>query len=119
MIIPPYVNRLIYSYYLSQKKPTNNEQSDPSTRFITYSLLNHPSKQLHTDKLEEKKLYLFSRDTILLPFFLKKVWIIYTGKVFQSLVVSKDILWHKTGEFIFTRKPYFFKKKKPKRKKLK
>jgi ribosomal protein S19 len=42
---------------------------------------------------------------------LNKKFLIYNGKDFQKLIVSKDMVGKKFGEFIMTRKVVKFKKK--------
>jgi len=42
---------------------------------------------------------------------LNKKVLIYNGKIFQKLIISKPMVGHKFGEFITTRKVVMFKKK--------
>lgn len=43
---------------------------------------------------------------------LNKKFLIYNGKDFQKLIVSKNMLGYKFGEFVMTRKIVTFKKNK-------
>jgi ribosomal protein S19 len=43
---------------------------------------------------------------------LNKKFLIYNGKDFQKLIISKEMIGYKFGEFISTRKVVMFKKKK-------
>jgi len=43
---------------------------------------------------------------------LNKKFLIYNGKDFQKLIVSKEMIGYKFGEFVSTRKVVMFKKKK-------
>ena len=42
---------------------------------------------------------------------LNKKFLIYNGKNLQKLIISKDMIGYKFGEFIMTRKVVIFKKK--------
>jgi len=43
---------------------------------------------------------------------LNKKFLIYNGKNLQKLIISKDMIGYKFGEFVMTRKVVTFKKKK-------
>lgn len=42
---------------------------------------------------------------------LNKKFLIYNGNNFQKLIISKDMVGYKFGEFVMTRKVVIFKKK--------
>ena len=39
---------------------------------------------------------------------------VYNGKEYQEITITKDMITHKLGEFVFTRGKFSFKKKKKK-----
>jgi len=43
---------------------------------------------------------------------LNKKFLIYNGKDFQKLIISKEMIGYRFGEFVSTRKVVMFKKKK-------
>jgi len=43
---------------------------------------------------------------------LNRKFLIYNGRNFQKLIISKDMIGHRFGEFILTRKVVRFNKKK-------
>ena len=51
-----------------------------------------------------------------MPNFLGNTFKIHNGKSFVELIVSKNMIGHKFGEFVFTRTKYIFKNKKNKKK---
>jgi len=53
----------------------------------------------------------YKKNKIITPMHLNKKFLIYNGKDFQKLIVSKDMLGYKFGEFVMTRKIVTFKKK--------
>lgn len=56
-----------------------------------------------------------SRDSEIIPKFLGLTFKIHNGKNFEELNVTDNMIGHKFGEFIFTRKKFSFKKKKSKK----
>jgi len=54
-------------------------------------------------KIYKKNLYITLND-------LDKKFLIYNGKSFFKLIVSKEMVGYRFGEFIFTRKFFKFKK---------
>lgn len=57
-----------------------------------------------TQVVYKKNLYITLKD-------LNKKFLIYNGQTFQKLIISKDMVGHRFGEFTFTRKVIKFKKK--------
>jgi ribosomal protein S19 len=56
-------------------------------------------------KIYKKNLYITLKN-------LNKSFLVYNGKSFQKLVVSKNMVGSRFGEYIYTRKFFKFKKKK-------
>lgn len=54
----------------------------------------------------------YKKNKIITPMHLNKKFLIYNGKDFQKLIVSKDMLGYKFGEFVMTRKIVTFKQNK-------
>ncbi len=54
----------------------------------------------------------YKKNKIITSIHLNKKFLIYNGKDFQKLIVSKDMLGYKFGEFVMTRKIVTFKKNK-------
>lgn len=59
----------------------------------------------------QNNLKLWSRRSVILPQFENKIFQVYNGKTFISLVVKAEMIGHKFGEFIPTRKNFSYKKK--------
>jgi ribosomal protein S19 len=57
-----------------------------------------------TPKIYKKNLYITLED-------INKKFLIYNGKDFQKLIISKEMVGKRFGEFIITRKVVPFKKK--------
>jgi len=62
-----------------------------------------------------KKLNVASRSSKILPKFLGSSYYVHNGRNYDEIVVTKDMLGHKFGEFSLTRKGFLFKKKKRKK----
>jgi ribosomal protein S19 len=52
------------------------------------------------------------RNVEITPKFIGLTINIYNGKDFQEITITDDMIGHKLGEFVFTRKNFSFKKKK-------
>jgi len=66
---------------------------------------------------KKKKIFMqtflvYKKNKIITSIHLNKKFLIYNGKDFQKLIVSKDMLGYKFGEFVMTRKIVTFKKNK-------
>ncbi len=57
-------------------------------------------------KLEkkEKNIKTHCRDMIILPMMVGETIKIYSGKTFEQLIIQPEMLGHRLGEFVFTRK---------------
>ena len=53
-----------------------------------------------------------ARNVIILPKFIGKTFKVYNGKQFSEISITKKMLFYKFGEFLPTKKPFSFKKKK-------
>jgi len=51
------------------------------------------------------------RNSIILPKFVGITFKIYNGKIFSNLTISDEMIGHKFGEFVPTKKKNSFKKK--------
>jgi len=49
------------------------------------------------------------RDVVILPFMVGLTFEVYNGKVFQKLVIKPEMIGHRLGEFVFTRKEVIHK----------
>lgn len=57
-----------------------------------------------------------SRKTSIIPEFIGKTVKVHNGKKFKEIMLTKEMLNHKLGEFFRTRTEFEFKKKKKKKK---
>jgi small subunit ribosomal protein S19 len=63
--------------------------------------------------LNFKKNYkILNKNFIIIPKFIGLTFNVYNGKNFSKLIITEEMLGHKLGEFISTRKKFSFKKKK-------
>jgi len=53
-----------------------------------------------------------SKNSIIVPKFVGLTFQIYNGKTFITIKIIEEMINHKFGEFINTRKQFFYKKKK-------
>ena len=58
-----------------------------------------------------KTFLVYKKNKVIKSMHLNKKFLIYNGKDFQKLIVSKNMLGYKFGEFVMTRKIVTFKKK--------
>lgn len=61
---------------------------------------------------DSKDIVTKSRGTTILPKYIGKTVLIHNGKSFVKISLSKEMVGHKLGEFVKTRKTFKFKKKK-------
>jgi len=52
-----------------------------------------------------------SRNLVILPLYIGKTFLIHNGKTFIKITIVREMIGHKLGEFIKTRKTFKFKKK--------
>lgn len=55
------------------------------------------------------------RNCEIMPNHINKIFKIHTGKNYNEVTVTKEMIGHKFGEFVFTRAKFIYKKKKIKR----
>lgn len=53
-----------------------------------------------------------SRNSIILPSFVELTFRVYNGKIFAIVKIVDEMVGHKLGEFVSTRKQFSYKKKK-------
>jgi len=51
-----------------------------------------------------------NRNSVILPLHVGKVIFLYNGKNFEKIVIKKQMIGYKIGEFVQTRKKFTFKK---------
>lgn len=61
------------------------------------------------------KSYILTKNSKIIPQFLNKTFEIFNGKEFYEIEVNQDMIGHKFGEFVLTRKKFVFKKKSKKK----
>lgn len=52
-----------------------------------------------------------SRNLVILPFYIGKNVLVHNGKTFTKVAIVREMVGHKLGEFVKTRKNFKFKKK--------
>lgn len=52
-----------------------------------------------------------NKNLVIVPFYVGKIFYAHNGKNFQKLIIKKEMIGHKVGEFCKTRKNFRFKKK--------
>jgi small subunit ribosomal protein S19 len=77
-------------------------------RNITNKKLFLINKSLLTNS---KEIITKSRNTLILPKYLGKTIQIHNGKIFTKITIVKEMIGHKLGEFVKTRKTFKFKNK--------
>lgn len=60
----------------------------------------------------KKIIYTCSRKSSILPMFVDYIFFVYNGKSFIKLLIIKEMVGLKLGEFVSTRKKFSFKKQK-------
>lgn len=76
--------------------------------YIKNSLL----KKIKNSKLISKNIVkTMSKNSIILPNFINYSFRVYNGKTFTIVKIIDEMVGHKLGEFVSTRKQFFYKKK--------
>ena len=65
---------------------------------------------------EKTKIKKISRSSTIVPAFIGQTFQVHNGKNYREILVTKEMLDHKFGEFFATRANFEFKKKKKKKK---
>lgn len=60
----------------------------------------------------KNEIQITSRKTVIIPYFTGKNIAVYNGKMFLKIKITSDMVGHKFGEFVPTRKQFTYKKKK-------
>ena len=63
-------------------------------------------------KKRNNKNIIISRNSNITPNFVGLSFNVYNGKTYNEILVTKDMVGHKFGEFSFTRAEFVYKKKK-------
>lgn len=72
-------------------------------------------KKIKDSKLSHKNsVKTMSKNSIILPSFVELTFRVYNGKVFAIVKIINEMVGHKLGEFVSTRKQFSYKKKKNK-----
>jgi ribosomal protein S19 len=66
------------------------------------------NKNLFINQLEIKTT---ARNSEIIPKFLGQIFLIHNGKTFIKILITEEMVGHKLGEFVFTRKKFSFRKK--------
>ena len=69
-------------------------------------------KTINTNSIMKNEIKTFSRSSVIIPKFVNAVFEIYNGKTFLKLKITENMVGHKLGEFLSTRKKFIYKKKK-------
>lgn len=72
------------------------------------------NKELTTNNQKKQLEVKMSRNVEITPQLVDLTFSIYNGREYQEVLVTKDMINHKFGEFVFTRGKFSFKKKKKK-----
>lgn len=72
------------------------------------------SKKIEISNKKKQVELKMSRNVEITPQLVGLTFKIYNGKEYQEVLVTKDMITHKFGEFVFTRRKFSFKKKKNK-----
>ena len=71
-------------------------------------------KKLGTNTTKKQLELIMPRNIEITPQLVGLTVKVYNGKEYQEIIVTKDMITHKFGEFVFTRRKFSFKKKKKK-----
>lgn len=80
--------------------------------YVKNKLLNNIKNSISVYKNDIKTT---SKDSVILPKFVGLTIQVYNGKTFVEVKVVEEMVGHKLGEFVLTRKQYSYKKKKNKK----
>jgi ribosomal protein S19 len=114
-----YINPSFYRAIIKIKNsPVQNTQPTPvQPSFKVWGKKKKPlNLRPNLFKSLNKTLTVYCRNTILLPYSLGFTFIIHNGLVYLKILVAENIIGHKLGEFSQTRKRYFYKNRKNKKK---
>lgn len=69
------------------------------------------SNNAERNSLKKQIVQTTSRNSVILPFCLGKIFRVHNGKAFIPLTITEEMLGHKIGEFVPTRFRHVYKKK--------
>lgn len=69
-------------------------------------------KDIYTSSNNEKPIKVWTRNSVIFPSFVGRIFSIYDGKAFVNINISEEMIGYKLGEFVPTRKRSVHKKKK-------
>lgn len=72
------------------------------------------SENLKTKDLKNQLTFVLPRNVEITPKLIGLTFKIYNGKEYQEVTIIEEMIGHKFGEFVFTRKKFTFTKKKKK-----
>lgn len=72
--------------------------------FIQDSILKHVVKSKQTTNISYRLIKIWSRNSIIFPSFVGLNFDVYNGKKFVSILIKKNMVGAKFGEFVLTRK---------------
>ena len=64
--------------------------------------------------VNKKNIKTMSKNSIILPNFIEFTFQVYNGKTFTVVKIIDEMVGHKLGEFVYTRKQFSYKKNKKK-----
>lgn len=70
----------------------------------------------NTTFITKNNIQTISKSSTLLPKFIGLTLKVYNGKTFVIIKITEEMIGHKLGEFVLTRKQFSYKKKKTKKK---
>jgi len=101
----PYLSWSLLRHWLKSQNLKKIENRDLKKKSISFSLKNPNFKTTcKKEKLKTKVFRTWSRSSTILPSFVGSTFEIHNGKTFVKLVVTKEMIGHKFGEFSLTRK---------------
>lgn len=68
-------------------------------------------KNIYLSRNSEKPIKVWSRNSVIFPLFVGKVFSVYNGNKFVNIEISEEMIGFKLGEFVSTRKKITHKKK--------
>ncbi len=77
--------------------------------YISKNLL---EKVKNSKLLSKNNIKTMSKNSIILPSFIEFTFRVYNGKTFTIVKIIDEMIGHKIGEFVSTRKQFSYKKKK-------
>lgn len=83
--------------------------------FVSKNLIRFFFNKKYEHKTINKPLKIYSRSSNILKNLKSNFYLIHKGNIFKKLSILKYFKGYKSGEFAFTRKPFYFPKKEVKK----